>query len=308
MMRKEAGTVISTSGYRAWWLVAAAAMCILCLAGCQEPKRSRASLLWLPPQTTPDSTRVAPAEPHEPDAAEVPYRRFEMSRSIENRPIECEILGQGKDVVLILATIHGDEPAGTPLARALVRHLKAHPRLLVNRQVLVIHTANPDGRAHNTRQNARNVDLNRNFPASNFSAERDHGARALSEPESRALLALLTTYEPRRIVSIHQPLNCIDYDGPADELAQRMGEYCDLPVRKLGSRPGSLGSYAGLTLKTPIVTVELPRNAHRLPATTLWEQYGDMLLTAVCYPGAVPPDATALASSETRVRSTPPAK
>ena len=37
------------------------------------------------------------------------------------------------------------------------------------------------------RRNPHGVDLNRNFPARNFTGREDHGRNALSEPESRAL-------------------------------------------------------------------------------------------------------------------------
>ena len=83
------------------------------------------------------------------------------------------------------------------------------------------------------------------------------------------------------MVSIHQPLACLDYDGPTEALARAMARECELPVRKLGSRPGSLGSWVGLTFGRPIVTVELPAGAHRLPEDELWRRYGRMLLTAV---------------------------
>ena len=91
-------------------------------------------------------------------------------------------------------------------------------------------------------------------------------------------------YQPDRIITIHQPLVCIDYDGPADDLANAMGEWTDLPVKRLGSRPGSLGSYAGITLNVPIITVELPKSATDMDGDTLWEKYGMMLLASIRYP------------------------
>jgi len=95
---------------------------------------------------------------------------------------------------------------------------------------------------------------------------------------------LIEIYAPDRIVSIHQPLSCIDYDGPGIALARRMAEHCDLPIKKLGARPGSLGSYAGLTLGIPIITLELPRSADALDEQSLWDKYGAALVAAVAYP------------------------
>jgi protein MpaA len=210
-----------------------------------------------------------------------------VGTSVQNRPIECFVLGQGRDVTFILATIHGDEPAGTPLVRKLAKYILRHRQLLQGRKVVLLPVANPDGMAYNSRFNARGVDLNRNFATANRHNTARFGNRALSEPEARAINRLIRQYAPDRIVSIHQPLACIDYDGPAEALAGRMAEYCDLPVRKLGARPGSLGSYAGLTLGIPIITLELPQYAERLDSETLWERYGRAVIAAVVYPDSL---------------------
>jgi protein MpaA len=208
-------------------------------------------------------------------------RRVLLGSSVEGRPVEGLEFGQGDDVVLIMATIHGSETAGTPLVRRLGDYLTERPALLEGRRVLLIPVANPDGMALGVRHNARGVDLNRNFPASNYRSAASHGQSAMSEPESIAIHRALETYQPDRIVSIHQPLSCIDYDGPAEDLARAMAAHTDLRVEKLGGRPGSLGSYAGITLGIPIITVELPAAATALDGEALWRQYGEMLLAAV---------------------------
>ena len=196
-------------------------------------------------------------------------------------------LGRGPDVIFILATIHGNEPAGTPLVRRLSRHLRRHPEILNGRKVVLLRIANPDGLAHNSRYNAHGVDLNRNFEAANRLNSRRTGLTGLSEPESRAIRRVILQHKPDRIVSIHQPLACIDYDGPAQALAESMGQYCDLPVKKLGARPGSLGSYAGVTLGIPIITFEMKRADSQLDSEILWRKYGKALLAAVVYPERV---------------------
>jgi len=214
--------------------------------------------------------------------------RTVVGNSVERRPIELITYGEGKEVVLIIATIHGNEAAGTPLVSELGRHLAAHPELLRGRKIVVMPVANPDGFAARKRNNARGVDLNRNFPAHNREEKRSYGSSGLSEPESRVLLKVIESTRPARIVSIHQPLDVIDWDGPAEDLALHMGEHSPLPVRRLGSRPGSLGSYAGEDLKIPIITLELPREADEQDARTLWRLYGDTLLAAITYPDAPP--------------------
>jgi len=252
---------------------------LLSFAGCYQPVR--------PPEIVSVPTRVP---------AELAAQRRTVGRSVQNRPLESIVLGQSyprlrgdrlapaeAGVTFILAAIHGDEPAGTRLAERLAGHLQQHPELLQGRQVVILPVANPDGIAHRTRFNANGVDMNRNFATSNRQDSAQHGYTALSEPEARVIHQLIQEYMPDRIVSIHQPLTCIDYDGPAAALASHIAQNCDLPIRRLGAQPGSLGSYAGLTLRIPIITLELPANADQLDQESLWRRYGPALVAAITY-------------------------
>lgn len=240
------------------------------LAGCYEPV---------------DYPQVV--SPPEPRFRVVPSYYRIVGTSVQRDPIMCRVLGQGPDVTLIMATIHGNEAVGTPLVRRLGLYLREHPDLLDGRMVVLLPVTNPDGMAHDSRYNAHGVDLNRNFEAANRVVDEHSGPTALSEPESRIIRQLIAQYRPDRIVSIHQPLACIDYDGPAQSLAERMGEHCDLPVKKLGARPGSLGSYAGVTLGIPIITFEMLLSDSQLDTQTLWNRYGMALVAAIVYPDAV---------------------
>jgi protein MpaA len=250
------------------------------LGGCTKPA-SRPGLMGL-----------APALP-----TELYLRRHVVGRSVEGRAIGCLTAGKGPDVTFILATIHGDEPAGTMLLQRLASHLQQKPHILDGRKVILLPIANPDGVARTSRLNARAVDLNRNFAADNRTNSPKHGPAALSEPEARIIDRLIRQYAPDRIVSIHQvmdtgpkglarrfPNGCIDYDGPAQNLAEQMAEHCDLAVAKLGAATGSLGSYAGIELQIPVITMELPPHAHQLDPQLLWQSYGTALIAVVLYP------------------------
>jgi len=241
---------------------------VLVFAGCVEPVRYPEIVGELP-------TVVFPSQYHI------------VGTSVQQRPIMCLVLGDGSDVTFIMATIHGNEAAGTPLVRRLASHLRQRPAMLTGRKVVLMAVANPDGMANGTRYNAKGIDLNRNFEAKNRVNSKEAGLTALSEPEARVLRQLIMQYKPDRIVSIHQPLNCIDYDGPARMLAERMGQYCALPVKKLGARPGSLGSYAGVTLGIPIITFEMLPADSQLNSQALWQKYGRALLAAILYPDPV---------------------
>jgi protein MpaA len=212
------------------------------------------------------------------------HRQHVAGYSVERREIVCHTLGTGRDVTMILATIHGNEHAGTPIAERLVEHLRGEPAQLTGKRVVIVPVANPDGYHYNQRGNANGVDLNRNFSAANRRDNTRNG-QGMSEPESRVIARLMEIYQPARIVSIHQPFNVLDYDGPGAGLAQRMAEASGMPVKKLGSRPGSLGSYAGVDRGIPIITMELPKLAHRESDDALWQKYGGALLAAVGYAG-----------------------
>lgn len=230
--------------------------------------------------------RLLPSPPpaFPPKAPPPGVERLVFGRSVEGRPIECLAIGEEGERLLIIASIHGDETGGTPLARRLMREMEARRGLLASRRVMVIPEANPDGVARRSRYNARGVDLNRNFRTENWSSGLRAGAFPFSEPETRAVVQAIRIFRPHRIVSIHEPLACIDYDGPGAEMAVRISEHGDLPVQKLGGRPGSLGSYAGLEKGIPCITIELPPGASGMPDRRLWEIHGRLLLSAVRYP------------------------
>lgn len=208
-----------------------------------------------------------------------------IGMSVEGRPIEAITLrdGNARCTALFLATIHGDEPAGTPLVMRLARELTAQPELIAASRIVIVPVANPDGLIRHRRTNIRGVDLNRNFAASNHGTARRGGSTGLSEPEAEAIAQLIVSERPRVIVSLHQPLNCVDYDGPGAELAERIAQSTGLPVRKLGARPGSLGSFAGEDHGIPTITLELPRGATRWSDAELWDRYGHALLIAIRY-------------------------
>ncbi|HRU07558.1 MAG TPA: DUF2817 domain-containing protein, partial [Candidatus Brocadiia bacterium] len=251
-------------------------------AGCVSPQTGQR-----PPPPAPDSKAPTPRAATPPLSLELPLtpqddgRPQTIGRSVEGRPIEARLFGRAGPAVLILGAIHGSEPASAALCRALIANLA--PADYAGVRVVVVACANPDGLSRGRRENARGVDLNRNFAAANFRAVRHNGPNALCEPESQALQDLVLTLQPAVIVSIHQPLAVVDWDGPAEALARRMAALARLPCKRIGSRPGSLGSWAGEDLGIPIVTLELPRNA-ALSTSALWRAYGPALLEAIRWP------------------------
>ncbi len=186
-----------------------------------------------------------------------------FGHSREGKAIHATILGEGPETCLMLGVVHGNEPLGAPLLERFIERIREDPDLARGRRLVVVPVVNPDGLAGNSRTNASGVDLNRNFPASNWQASRRHGTHPGSEPETRAVLKILRQFNPSRILAIHSPLECVNFDGPAERLARSMASAIRYPLRaSIGyPTPGSLGSYAGTDRRTPTVTLELERGA-----------------------------------------------
>lgn len=188
-------------------------------------------------------------------------------RSVESRPIEVHVYGKGPRTAMVMAGVHGDEQNGVEVVRILQTALAQLPEsALAGTRVVVMPVANPDGYAANTRQNANGIDLNRNFPDKSFgsgaqSGEYFGGAAAASEPETRAIMDVICGHEPYLVVSLHEALACVNYNGPSLEVAQRMSDALGLPVTSdIGYPcPGSMGNYYGFDLNLPLITLELPK-------------------------------------------------
>ena len=217
--------------------------------------------------------------------SELPWQRsFLIGSSVSQRPIRIEQIGDGPDVILFLATIHGNEWAGTPLVVNLQRHLLRNPELVNGKTILIAPLVNPDGFIDGLRGNRNRVDLNRNFPSDNYGRGFQKGTGPVSEPESTALFKLINRFQPDRVIALHQPFNCVDYDGPSRDLAAQMARSSNLKLKQIGSKSGSLGSYVGKQLQKEIITFELPYNSNQKSAEYLWKRYGEALVYAVIFP------------------------
>jgi protein MpaA len=216
--------------------------------------------------------------PPKPD----PDRVGEIGQSVEGRPIAAHYFGSGPNPVLVLGGIHGTEKNSSECAAMLVEELKIKSP---NVSVVVIPAANPDGLAVGTRANAHHVDLNRNFPAKNWGKTprvlRVAGHEPASEPETRAFIALIERLKPRRILSIHSMQEpCNNYDGPAENLARLMSSKNGYVTKDtIGyPTPGSFGSWAGIDLQIPMITLELPQS---MKGDLCWERNREAILAFI---------------------------
>lgn len=141
-----------------------------------------------------------------------------IGSSVRGKPIEAIRLGDPTSPrkALVVGVIHGDEPGGLRVTAALRRRFSD----IQGVDLWVVDTANPDGLAAHGRANGHGVDLNRNWSYRWRPGARDGyypGPRPFSEPEARAMRALIERVQPRVSVWFHQPWNAVlaPCHGPA---------------------------------------------------------------------------------------------
>jgi protein MpaA len=197
-----------------------------------------------------------------PARSEVPVRKkIALGTSVQGRPIVALLLGDpdASRPLLVVGAIHGDEPAGIAIARDLSNDPPPRAGLLVT-----IPDLNPDGVAAGTRQNARGVDLNRNFPwhwrrLEHVGDPQYSGPHPLSESESRIAHRLILHRRPRIAVWFHQPLALVDESGGNRRVEASLAHLIHLPLRRLMRYPGSAVSWQDHRLPgTTAMVVELP--------------------------------------------------
>lgn len=139
---------------------------------------------------------------------------FSIGTSVQGRPITAYKFGSGGSRIVYVGGTHGNERSSASLLQRWVDYLEANPGLVqAGRAVTIIPILNPDGYAANGRTNARNVDLNRNFPSNNWKKSvtmpdksvnaNGGGSSPLSEPESAALAGYINSQNPRLVLTYH---------------------------------------------------------------------------------------------------------
>jgi len=184
----------------------------------------------------------------------------QIGTSVQGRPLKVTQVGDGTQVALVvIGSIHGDEANTETLVRCLMEQYASAPETVPPDFTLYfVPTMNPDGLAAGRRQNANQVDLNRNWPTDDWQTDAARtsgiipgsgGTAPGSEPEVQAvsrwlletvkpaaqkvwLLSYHSAYPPNGGVQPGYPVHGIP--GPqADQLAQRVADlsgYTYLPT------------------------------------------------------------------------------
>jgi protein MpaA len=215
-----------------------------------------------------------------PDPAAQP-KVFKLGESVRGRAIRATEIGDpaAPRKVLVIGSVHGDEHAGVGIVRELIKG-----GAIGGVDLWLIPDLNPDGARAHTRQNARGVDLNRNFPhrwrpdGRPFDQQYS-GTRALSEPESRIAHKLILKLRPQITMWFHQPLGLVDLSGGDGRIERRFARLTGLPARRLPRYRGSATSWQNtrLTETTAFVT-ELPAGALSRPETGKYADAVRMLI------------------------------
>ncbi len=186
-------------------------------------------------------------------------RHVIIGRSVRGRTIGAIVVGSGSAPrkILVVGCIHGNECAGLAIIAALARR-----PVPAGVQLWLVPEMNPDGTAAHTRQNAHGVDLNRNFSyrwARIADATYKSGPRPLSEPESRAAVALIRRIRPSVTIWYHQHENLVDMSGGDRGVARRYARTARMRATCLAFLPGTATGWSNHTLPgTTSFVVELP--------------------------------------------------
>jgi hypothetical protein len=192
-------------------------------------------------------------------AAPAPAWRL-LGRSQRYRPIRLLERGNPQSRrVLVVGCIHGTECAG----RAVVRLLARSPAPL-HADLWLVDNLNPDGFAAGTRQNARGVDLNRNFPSqwrpSGTRGDPEYsGPRPLSERETRIARQLILRLHPRVTIWFHQPQGLVRAWGQSVPVAAKYARLVHLPFRRIRWPAGAVSNWQNHRFRrASSFVVELP--------------------------------------------------
>jgi protein MpaA len=159
--------------------------------------------------------------------------------------------------VLVVGAIHGNELAGTAVARAL-------ERMRTGADIWVVTDLNPDGAARGTRQNARGVDLNANWSSQWRGGGRPWdvyygGPRPFSERETQIARRLILRIRPQVTIWYHQHMDVVWAWGPSSSAGRRYARAAGMRLYHHPWLPGTAANWQNHHLpRTAAFTVELP--------------------------------------------------
>ena len=185
---------------------------------------------------------------------------------------------------MLFGAIHGDEPLGVHCLLKLAKELETSAP---GRDTWIIPALNIDGLLAERKNNAKDVDLNRNFDASNWEPTRrpgySGGPSPQSEVETQVLSELIEKVDGQRLIALHSPYRMVNWDGSGMKLAAAMAELngYDLTNNMGYPTPGSFGSRYGVDMGLEVITLEIPP----ITSEAAWAENRAALRLALELPG-----------------------
>lgn len=165
------------------------------------------------------------------------HRVTTLGTSVQGRGIYAYYFGNGSKKILFFGSMHGSESNTKTTMTKWIDELEINnSRIPLDKTVIVIPAINPDGIANRTRFNANGVDLNRNFPATDWAQgtylgtnyyPMGGGLTPFSEPESILLKNFLISENPYISLSYHSAAGYVvpSNTSRGTELGQTYSKY-----------------------------------------------------------------------------------
>lgn len=207
------------------------------------------------------------------------FSKLKHGESVEKRAIESYISAKkGSRYLYLIGGTHGDEVEGIYVLKKLFEWLRSE-NSLQEFPVVILPILNIDGYFAQRRVNSNSVDLNRNYPSRNWTAEfskpkYNPGPSPMSETENRYLIKLFEKYPPGLVISFHSWKPLLNFDGDALEVANFFHRYNFYPIESnVGyPTPGSLGTYIPEVFGVGVLTYECPRLSSGVNLQDIWKQ------------------------------------
>lgn len=203
--------------------------------------------------------------------------------SMEGRPLEVYMFGDGEQERMIVAGIHGGDEWNTiTLANQLIRHLDQNPQIIPDDVTLyIMPNLNPDGeaRAHDKygRLNHNGVDLNRNFPV-NWKLDWNRagcwnylptsgGTGPGSEVETQAVMSFISSHKIQALISYHSAAlgafpGGFPWETASTRLAQSIAEVTSYPFPPIDTGCAYSGTLADYAVSVGVAAVDLELTNH----------------------------------------------
>lgn len=158
------------------------------------------------------------------------YSISSIGQSVQGRAISAYYFGNGGRHIIYTGAIHGNELSSKYVMESWIAELDSRAGEIPGDVTLVVvPIANPDGTLIGARNNARAVNLNRNFPTVNWEKDiitggglksGEGGTSAGSEPETQALIGLTQRLNPSLVVNFHSSGSLVNSNDAGNSIVK----------------------------------------------------------------------------------------